>query len=100
MDELILADASNLNVGFDPPGCGNVYMGPGGDEFAEQVAAEERTATESVAKLVFQTCASLKKLWVGDSSHAEVLRDEEGNVIDIKWYYRTRQAPSGTFNGV
>jgi hypothetical protein len=95
MDELILAGASNLDVGFDPPGCGNVYMGPGGDEIWKQVAAEGRKALESVAKLVFQTCVPLKKLWVGDRSRAEVLRDEEGNVIDIKWYYETRQAPSG-----
>jgi hypothetical protein len=95
MDELILADASNLNVGFDPPGCGNIYMGPGGDEIWKQVAAEGITAAESVAKSVFQTCPPLKKLWVGDRSRAEVQRDEEGNVIDIKWYYETRPAPSG-----
>jgi hypothetical protein len=95
VDELILAGASNLNVGFNPPGCGNIYMGPGGDELLKQVAAEGRTAAESVAKLVFQTCAPLKRLWVGDRSRAEVLRDEEGNAIDIKWYYEGRQAPSG-----
>jgi hypothetical protein len=95
MDELILAQPSYLNVGFNPPGCGNIYMGPGGKELLEQVAAEERAAAESVANLVFQTSAPLKKLWVGNRSRAEVLRDEEGNVIDIKWYYEVRRLPSG-----
>jgi hypothetical protein len=74
-------------------------MGPDGDEIWKQVEAEGRTAAESVAKSVaksvFQTCAPLKKLWVGDRSRAEVLRDEESNVLDIKWYYEMRQAPSG-----
>jgi hypothetical protein len=69
-------------------------MGPGSDEIRKKVAAKGRTAAKSVAVLVFQACAPLKKLWVGDRSRAEVLRDEDGNVIDIKWYYETRPAPS------
>jgi hypothetical protein len=71
MEELILADASDLRVGFNPPGCGNAYMGPGGEEYRKQVAAEGTQARESVAKLVFAACPPLKVLWVGDWSRAK-----------------------------
>lgn len=95
MEELILNDASGLDVGFYSPGCGNAYMGPGGEGYRKQVENEGRQAAEKVARSVFQACAPLKRLWVGDWSRAEVFRDKQHYITDIKWYYEERPAPSG-----
>jgi hypothetical protein len=95
MEELILPGAYTLNIGFDPPGCGNAYMGPEGKRLAKRVAEEGRMAEESVAISVFRVCPQLKKLWVGDRSCGEVSRDDQGNVTEIKWFYQWREAPSG-----
>lgn len=63
---LALADSSCLGVGFHPPRCGNVYMGPHGDEVRKQVQAEGHEADQKVARMVFATCLELETLWVGD----------------------------------
>jgi hypothetical protein len=44
--------------------------------------------------MVFGACSSLKALSVGDRSRAEVIRDDKGNLEDIKWHHEVRQAPS------
>jgi hypothetical protein len=95
MEELILPDASNLHVGFDPPMCGNAYMDTDGEELLKQVLAEGKLARKSVAKMVFEACSSLKTLWVGDSNRADAVKNEKGGLSVVEWYYEDRPAPSG-----
>ena len=90
LKSLVLADASSLHVGFDPPGCGNCYMGPGGEQYRLQVAAEGRRATERVARTVFARLRTLKELWVGDYSKAVVVRTASGAVEEVVWTYGHR----------
>ena len=47
---LVLAGAANLDVGFELPGCGNVYMGPGGDATKRSVAEEGRQAARRLRR--------------------------------------------------
>jgi hypothetical protein len=65
LEELVLADASSLGVGFNPPMCGNVYMGPDGDEVRRQVQEEAKQARNDVMKAVMGACTGLKRLWIG-----------------------------------
>lgn len=95
LEEVVLADASSLDVGFEPPWCGNAYMGPGGAELAARVAAEGEEARDNVAKAMFAACKPLKRLWVGDWSQGEAQRDEMGQVLEIRWNSTKRDAPSG-----
>lgn len=90
---LILADAASLNVGFDPPWCGNAYMGPGGAELAKRVEEEGLEAEKLVAKQVFEASKYLQTVWIGDHSEANARRDGNGEVIEIDWVYHSRQKP-------
>jgi hypothetical protein len=75
---LALASASDLRVGFDPPGCGNVYMGPGGKEHLAQVIQEGKEAEKKVAGMVCDAIGPhLKQLWVGDGTRFEILRNRD-----------------------
>jgi hypothetical protein len=93
LEELMLASPVYLGVGFDPPRCGNAYMGPGGDELRKRVHEQRERADELVSRSVFQACASLKKLWIDDHRRAEVSRDDQGIITDIVWYNEYRRAP-------
>jgi hypothetical protein len=74
LEELILADVSNLHVGFDPPWCGNVYDGPEGEAYLQRVNQERLEASTAVANLVLGVNKSSRKLWVGDRMFAESLK--------------------------
>lgn len=95
LEELVLADASSLNVGFHPPGCGNVYMGPGGAEYRQQVIAEGRRAADAVARQAFKTCNGLKRVWIGSHQRAQAERDQLGAFVDLKWTDEARDPPNG-----
>jgi hypothetical protein len=100
LDELILASAANLKVGFEPPWCGNAYMGPGGEELARKVEKEGKEAEEMVARGVFGSLAGVKSLWVGDHNHAVCERNEKGIVTEVRWNEldmreKGRKSPSG-----
>lgn len=90
---LSLADVSSLCVGFDPPGCGNVYMGPHGKEMLQRLREEKRSAEELVARMVFAAMPGLKELWVGDQSKAQKTRAVEDGIDDIIWTYAPRPKP-------
>lgn len=77
---LALADAQCLNVGFDPPQCGNAYMGPGGDAVLQRVKREGEEAERKVAHMVFPVCASLEELWIGDTTKAMAGRSSDGSL--------------------
>jgi len=66
LEELVLAHTSSLGVGFNPPICGNVYMGLHGDEIRRQVEEQEQQARNYVVRAVLGTCTGLKRLWIGD----------------------------------
>lgn len=82
---LKLADAANLNVGFHPPGCGNVYRYPG---VRERVHKEGIEAEEKVVKMVdaaFNDGSALKELWIGNSAlFRRVDESKEGAELDGK----------------
>lgn len=82
---LALPDTASLGVGFDPPGCGNVYMGPGGEEFREQVIAEGRRYTIKAVDMVFAACSKLRDLWIGDWDHITAERTQNGTISDLVW---------------
>jgi hypothetical protein len=93
LEELILVHAGDLNVGYDPPWCGNAYDGPGGEAYWQRVKQEGLEAATTVAKSVFGVNKSLQKLWVGDGMFAEAVRSN--GTLDILWTYEQRDAPSG-----
>ena len=88
---LVLAGAGDLHVDFDPPRCGNAYMGSGGDALRRSVAEYGRQAEQRVAEMVFGRLKGLKELWLGNCSKAMVLRDVVGSDDEIFWSYEWRQ---------
>ncbi|KDQ53142.1 hypothetical protein JAAARDRAFT_197635 [Jaapia argillacea MUCL 33604] len=74
--KLILPNASSLDIGFNPPWCGNAYMNNPG--LVEQVAREGREASERVAKGVQTLCPVVSELWVGRICFR---RDEKGIMV-------------------
>ena len=62
---LRLPMASELDIGFCPPDCGNAYMGPDGDEVERQVQREEKRAELRASLMVFEVCPELELVWVG-----------------------------------
>lgn len=80
LEYLALGPASKLDVGFNPPRCGNVYRGPRGQEVRERVDLKRQVAERKVAAMVANACPRLKDLWIGDSPHVEVVRDKNGVV--------------------
>ena len=92
---LVLPSAISLRYGFNPPGSGNVYMGPIGHASLEQVAEEMREATVRVVNMVFCKLTRLTELWIGDDSKATVSRTPDGSISDITWSYEIRQRPNG-----
>ena len=83
LEHLALPDAYILHVGFNPPRCGNAFMGPGGMELAKQVAQEGRNAEERAAKMVASSIPRLKDVWIGDMARAEVVRNEDGSFKEV-----------------
>ncbi|KAL8785819.1 MAG: hypothetical protein Q9213_003126 [Squamulea squamosa] len=94
LTSLVLPDASSLNVGFDPPWCGNAYMGPGGQELARRVETERKQAEEMIARMVSGQMPKLEELWVGDHSKADITRTNTGGVGAISWSYGHREQAS------
>ena len=86
LEYLALGDASRLGVGFNPPRCGNIYMGPGGKEVRERVALQRQVAERKVATMMALTCPRLKDLWIGDSTHVEVVRGKDGAFKDYVFH--------------
>ncbi|KAK0222969.1 hypothetical protein EDD85DRAFT_860483 [Armillaria nabsnona] len=86
-----LVDASSLDVGFNPPWCGNAYMGPDGAELLRRVQEEMEEANKRVADMVFGTCVNLDVMVLGNSAKAVVTRDHGGQIQDIRWCEAQRQ---------
>ncbi|KDQ53141.1 hypothetical protein JAAARDRAFT_39505 [Jaapia argillacea MUCL 33604] len=74
--KLVLPNASSLDIGFDPPWCGNAYDNNPG--LVERVAREGREASERVANGVQTLCSVVSELWVG---HICFRRDEKGIMV-------------------
>lgn len=71
-----------LGVGFNPPWCGNAYMGEGGQELRRQVKEDEYQANQLVALLIFSTCTQLETLWIGNSNKATLVRSGDAMVLE------------------
>lgn len=84
LERLDIAGASELGFEFDPPWCGNTYMGLCGAEL--QGIREPRCRMEDmVARAAFSSCASLKEVWVGECSKAQAVRGKDGNIDKVIW---------------
>ncbi|KAI0087729.1 hypothetical protein BDY19DRAFT_219485 [Irpex rosettiformis] len=73
---LVIPSAESLDIGFHPPGCGNAYFGPGGEEYRKQVEREGREAEHRAAKAVFIQCPQLEELWF--AKYTKVTRGSDG----------------------
>ncbi|KAK5165441.1 uncharacterized protein LTR77_008970 [Saxophila tyrrhenica] len=82
---LALADVADLHVGYEPPRCGNVFLGPGGDEYRQQLEEEKGRAVRYVGRKVFERLEGLEECWVGNWDRAVVRRGKEGSVMDVAW---------------
>ncbi|KDQ55627.1 hypothetical protein JAAARDRAFT_37031 [Jaapia argillacea MUCL 33604] len=76
LHKLVLPHAYSLDIGFNPPWCGNAYMNNPG--LVEQVAKERQEASERVAKGVQEVCPGVTELWVG---HLCFKRDDKGIMV-------------------
>jgi hypothetical protein len=88
---LVLADLQHLDVGYNPSGCGNAYMGPGGQAVREREAQQRQQAVTYVGKLVFDRVSGLEELWVGDYDKATISTNVDGRE-EIIWKDETREA--------
>ncbi len=86
-----LVDASSLDVGFNPPWCGNAYMGPGGAEVLRRVHEQRETANRRVGDMVFGACANLNVMILDHRAKAVVTRGHGGQIQDIRWCDAQRQ---------
>ena len=91
LTSLVLAEASSLQVGFDPPMCGNVYDGPYGEALLQEVIEEGKEAERKVARMVYGMLPRLEELWVGDHSKASFSRSKSAEDDEISWAYHARQ---------
>lgn len=89
---LALAPVAYLDVGFDPPGCGNVYFGPGGEAYRREVEEQGQRATVYVGELVSRRLKNLEVLWVGSYDKATVLQTERGDG-KVVWMHEHRVSP-------
>ena len=91
---LTTAGSFSLGVGFDPPWCGNAYMGPGGDKLSQQVEEEGHQADLKVARMLFSACPKLELLWIGDHARGTVVRDGDGGVVKVDVEPGQRDSPT------
>lgn len=80
---VVLPPAYQLGVGFSPPRCGNVYMGPNGGKVRMKVEAQRREADNRVATIMFNACPKLETLWIGEYARAICTRSETGTVNSV-----------------
>ncbi|KAK0434614.1 hypothetical protein EV421DRAFT_1839439 [Armillaria borealis] len=85
LKKLGLVDPTSLHVGFNPPTCGNVYMGPNGGEIRKKVQAQVEAARNHIADTVFGACISLEVLILGNRSKAIATRCPWGKIREIQW---------------
>ena len=71
-----------LRLGFRPPRCGNVYMGPNGAEVRERVNDQRHQAEQKASRLVFTECPQLEVLWLGDNRKSTPTRDDCGVYLE------------------
>ncbi|KAF8908020.1 hypothetical protein CPB85DRAFT_1310476 [Mucidula mucida] len=84
---------SRLGVGYDPPRCGNSYMGSHGAQLRERLERQCHESTEKVATAVFDACKQLVELWLGSFTRALAER-RGGTVINIKYDFKASQHES------
>ena len=86
---LTTANVAEIGIrGYNPPRCGNAYMGPGGKKLREQVQGQMERAQVKAAVMVFEACKGLEVLWLGDATRCTVVRGKEGSVEDVNFKER------------
>lgn len=71
LERLDITGSSEL--GFEIDWRGNTYMGL------------RCKMEDMVARAAFSSCASLKEVWVGECSKAQVVRGKDGNIDKVIW---------------
>ncbi|KAF2467898.1 uncharacterized protein BDR25DRAFT_60385 [Lindgomyces ingoldianus] len=83
---LDIDEAGKLRLGFHGwPPCGNMFIGPQGQEAYEEYSTAEKRAENRAAELAFRNIKSLKELWVGDFAVARKVGEE----AEMKWEWTT-----------
>lgn len=83
LTDLRLPRASELGIGFNPPRCGNYYMGKDGRARREKVERKRHEANRKVAELAFSACTTLKTVAIGDNIVATAERSKDGALLDF-----------------
>jgi hypothetical protein len=60
-------------------------MGPGGEEYRQQVVEEGHRYTIKAVEMVFPACSGLRDLWIGDWTHVKAQRTVNGSIADLVW---------------
>jgi hypothetical protein len=91
LSHLGLPEASKLDLDFDGGHwCGNAYEGADGREYGRQVSRQFTETVEDAAKIALAILPHLQSVHVGKTSPVDVVRDEEGNVVEFKWEWTGR----------
>lgn len=89
---LVLAEVHELRVGYDPSGCGNVYMGRHGEEYRQRVNRWRNESMRNVARDVFAAMSGLEVLWIGEYDKAVVKsRASSRGRDDMRWFSEVRK---------
>ena len=76
LESLELESADALRVGFNPPSCGNIYMGKDGEAIRKRVQAQGKAACDRVVKTVGSALQGLKVLSIGRRT-VDIVRSRE-----------------------
>jgi hypothetical protein len=79
---LSLPAVRSLRLGYHPPSCGNVYMGPNGAQVRERVKQKRLQAEQKASGMVFTECPQLEVLWLGDTRKSTPTRDDRGVYLE------------------
>ncbi|KAK7462841.1 hypothetical protein VKT23_007417 [Stygiomarasmius scandens] len=77
-----------LHVGYNPPRCGNAYMGPGGAELSRKLAKQRKEIEDRLARMILGEiggrCKRVREVGFG-SSRCRIKVNEEGKK-ELDWW--------------
>ncbi len=82
LKKLGLVDASYLHVGFNPPMCGNAYMGPNGGEIRKQCKHGRPKQYEVALQTRSLAPASILKFWLSETARRQGLHGVPGEKFE------------------
>ena len=97
LQTLMTAEIWKLGVGYRSSGCGNPYLGRGGEQRMREDEKRAYEASQEVAVMVFGELKELETLWIGGDRKASVLRTVTGGVKEVILSYGERPEPSSEY---